>query len=433
MTADAHQHQAAGDLHIQRDFRTKTSHPQRRPIMKHIHTGLVVFAVSVAGLLLPAARAAQATTPDPRVTWHLDMADIPGSGFDGSSVTIAVIDSGLPQNWRDFLPPQSIDIEHAAAFGSQGWQSCDAPVLANAGEGAIFDLTGHTLANSAILTGFESELGPILGAAPGAKILPIKVFNQFGTGCDTWFAAGIRYVTDLKTSGNLPGPVVIFFSGVIDPSQLVIDAIDDAIAEGLLFVAGTGNDGPDADSITLPGALPQSITVGIVGWVQEASLEPTWIFDDVPESDTTQVYVAGISGRESDPPLSPSLIDVLAPGSVVYTLRPISPGLSEGRSSTYSGVATFPIVGQSIATAHVAGILAQMLQKNPGLTQAEAEAILRATALPIPPDPDGVITAIFVPETPFGPGTTFWGPWGTNATGAGLVRGTAAVAATPLP
>jgi hypothetical protein len=74
-----------------------------------------------------------------------------------------------------------------------------------------------------------------------------------------------------------------------------------------------------------------------------------------------------------------------------------------------------------------------MLQKNPSLTQEDAEAILRATALPIPADPDGVVTPMFVPQTPFGPGSMYWGPWGANATGAGLARGTAAVAATPLP
>jgi subtilisin family serine protease len=80
------------------------------------------------------------------------------------------------------------------------------------------------------------------------------------------------------------------------------------------------------------------------------------------------------------------------------------------------------IFGTSFAAPHVAGIVAQMLDKNPNLTQGQAEAILRANALPIPPSPGGVCTPA---------GCVF--PWGTNATGSGLALGAASVAATPAP
>jgi subtilisin family serine protease len=282
-----------------------------------------------------------------------------------------------------------------------------------------------------VIVGVRSELGPIRGAAPGATILPVRVFDQFDFGWDSWFAGGILYVANLKRSGELPGPVVINFSAEADPSDLLTDAIDYALAQGVLFVTVAGNQGPAAGSITHPGSLPQAITVGMVGWVQEAAFVPTWILNDVPEDDPTQVYVPGNSGRESDPPALPSLIDVLAPGSGIYVAYPDGPGFSDGREVAFDPSLNFPHVGTSFAAPHVAGIVAQMLEKNPSLTQAEAEEILRDTALPIPPDPDGVVTPIWVPETPFGPGSVFWGPWGANATGAGLARGTAAVAATP--
>jgi hypothetical protein len=96
------------------------------------------------------------------------------------------------------------------------------------------------------------------------------------------------------------------------------------------------------------------------------------------------------------------------------------PGFSEGRSLGFDAVDNF-IFGTSFAAPHVAGIVAQMLQKNPALTQAQAESILRTSALGIPPNPAGVLT-------PLG---QFVYPWGANATGSGLARGTAAVTLTP--
>ena len=377
-----------------------------------------------------ASGAPVASSSAPLVPWSLDMVDANGSGYDGTGVTVAVVDSGLPLNWDDYLPEANVDVEHAAGFSPMGRGSNHLRNMIK-GQGGYLGLSSHGLAVSGVIVGFQSALGPIRGAAPGARILPVRVTDQFDFAWDSWCAGGILYVADLKRSGELPGPVIINFSFQGDPSDLLADAVEYAIDQGVLFVTVAGNSGPAAGSISLPGSLPRAITVGMAGWVQEASFEPDWIFDDVPEDDATQLYVPGMSGRESDPPAVPTLIDVLAPGSGIYAPYPAGPGFSENGAKPF--LLNFPHVGTSFAAPLVAGIVAQMLERNPALTQAQAEAILRDTALPIPPDPDGVVTPIFVPDTPFGPGSMFWGPWDANATGAGLTRGVAAVAATPLP
>jgi subtilisin family serine protease len=379
-----------------------------------------------------ASSAAQPASSSPLVPWNLDMADTRGSGYDGTGVTVAVVDSGLPQNWSEFLSTANVDTEHAVGFGAEGWGSESATLKPIRGTGGYLGQFAHGLSVSAVVVGFESEFGRIAGAAPGAKVLPVRVIDQFNWGWTSWFAAGILYVADLKTGGALPGPVVINFSIHADTDPILTDAVRYAIGHGVLFVTIAGNDGPAAGSITHPGRMPEAITVGMVGWVEEASFDPAdWIFRDVPENDAAQVYVPGISGREADPPASPTLIDVLAPGSGIYAPNPMGAGYSEGREVAYDAFGNFPLVGTSLAAPHVAGIVAQMLQKNPALTQAQAESILRATALFVAPDADGVVTPIFVADTPFGPGAMYWGPWGANATGAGLARGAAAVAATP--
>src|SRR5262249_6635705 len=156
-------------------------------------------------------------------------------------------------------------------------------------------------------------------------------------------------------------------------------------------------------SISFPGRLPESITAGAVGWTGQLA-GPDWFFAPVPPDDPSQIYLADFSGREfpGDPPAS--RVDVLAPGSFVFGEWLFGPGYSEGREVAFDGIDNY-IFGTSFACPHVAGVVAQMLQKNPGLTQSQVEAILRGSALPVP-------ASIGDPA----------------ATGRGLLRGTAAVA-----
>jgi subtilisin family serine protease len=222
--------------------------------------------------------------------------------------------------------------------------------------------------------------------------------------------------------------VINFSIQATGSSAILTSAIDYAISQGVLFVTIAGNFGPSASTISFPGRLPQSITAGAVGWRQEWCSPPTctapWFFADVPELNalnvSQHVYVASFSGREALSPPSPTRIDVMAPGSFVFGEWLFGPGFSEGRSMGFDAIDNF-IFGTSFAAPHVAGIVAQMLDKNPNLTQGQAEALLRANALVIPSS-GGVCTPA---------GCTF--PWGSNATGSGLALGAATVGATPTP
>jgi len=78
--------------------------------------------------------------------------------------------------------------------------------------------------------------------------------------------------------------------------------------------------------------------------------------------------------------------------------------------------------GTSMASPHVAGIVALMVQKDPTLTAAAAEAILTSAAIPLGTGcrdvrgPNGIVSQIC---------------WGADATGAGLITADAALAAMP--
>jgi len=77
---------------------------------------------------------------------------------------------------------------------------------------------------------------------------------------------------------------------------------------------------------------------------------------------------------------------------------------------------------ESMASPHVTGIVALMTEKYPSLTATEAEDILESTATFLPP---GSCTVLW-PD-----GSIQTATWDTDATGAGLVDASAALAATP--
>lgn len=369
-------------------------------------------SVNGTGPLFPVP---QSPSTSPLESWNLQMAQTSAPVYNGTGVTIALLDSGLPPNWSDFLPPGSVDTAYAAGFGPLGYGSYLNPVQPIVGNGGYYGLFPHGLAVSSVLVGFPSPLGPVDGSAPGAKILPIRVLNQFNFGYFSWFIAAFLYVAHLKASGALPGPVVINFSIQSTGFSFILqEAIDYAIAHGVLVTTIAGNFGPGFGSIAFPGSLPESITVGAAGWVG-IDQSPGWVFGPVPSGDASQFFVDGFSGRG----YLLDQVDVVAPGTFVFGEWAVGPGFSEGHEVAFPAFDNF-IAGTSFACPHVAGIVARMLQKDPALTQSEAEALLKGTALPIPDNPNGLILPI---------GFVF--PWDAYASGAGLVQGMEAVAATP--
>ncbi|MEJ2614895.1 MAG: S8 family serine peptidase, partial [Ignavibacteriaceae bacterium] len=101
-------------------------------------------------------------------------------------------------------------------------------------------------------------------------------------------------------------------------------------------------------------------------------------------------------------------LDVAAPGSWIL-----------GPYQTQSGTISYYFLGgTSMASPHVAGVVALMAQKDPDLTASQAERKLERTALSI----DAGTRTIHNPD-----GSTSVVSWGTDATGAGIVNAKAAL------
>jgi subtilisin family serine protease len=243
-----------------------------------------------------------------------------------------------------------------------------------------------------------------------ATVIPVKVLNQNGSGWSSVVARGITYVAELKEGPLADYPVVIHMSlGGSGLDEVEQAAIDYVILQGVTIVASAGNEG--MAGMGYPGAYEPVISVSASGWVGEWVGGGSWWYasDVADPTNPADFYITDFFSRELDG----QDLDVAAPGSWIVGPYKINSG---NRASYYY------LVGTSMASPHVAGIVALMAEKDPTLTAFDAESYLVSSAIYLAPGCRDVS----------GPsGATQNICWGADATGAGLAIVDAALAAIP--
>lgn len=340
-------------------------------------------------------------------TWDMDAINVTDFGFnnrqvayDGEGVYVAVLDTGLVDSWRQYFPEERIAEKYAIAFGGGGGEVGTVSTQPNKWE---HDQNSHGTHVTSTILGYSLRGTPINGVAPMATVIPVKVLNQNGSGWSSVVARGITYVADLKAGELKDFPVVINMSlggSALDAMEQA--AIDYAIDVGVIIVASAGNNG--TYGMGYPGAYAPVISVAASGWVGEW-LSGSWWTSNVPDpTNVEDYYITDFSSRA----LAGQDLDVAAPGS--WTVGPYQ--LNSGQISYYY------LGGTSMASPHVAGIAALLMQARSGLVQNDIEAILEGSAIFL----DAGCRDIFDPN--FGPTNICWGE---DATGAGLATADAAL------
>ncbi|MFD1717273.1 S8 family peptidase [Georgenia deserti] len=344
-------------------------------------------------------------TTDGMATWNLDQIDVYDQGEEtdprevletGDGVYVAVLDTGLHRTWPHYFAASRVADQFGVAFGGGGGERGSVSTQPNKW---ARDVNGHGTHVTSTVLGYTIDGSAVAGVAPEATIIPVKVLNQNGSGWSSVVAAGIDYVTDLKVSGALgDAPVVINMSlGGPEPDALTQAAVERAVAHDVLIVSSAGNSGEAG--MGYPGAYPEVISVAASGWTGQWTSDSWWNTGDVTDPTTAdEAYIAEFSSRA----LAGQDLDVAAPGS--YVLGPYQ--TNSGQTSYYY------LSGTSMASPHVAGAVALMLQANAELTQAAAEEALVSTAVPLGAGQREVLE-------PSGPATV---SWGEDATGAGLMN-----------
>lgn len=347
-------------------------------------------------------------------TWDQDAINVTDFGFDnrqvaydGDGVYVAVLDTGLLDSWRQYFPEERIATQFAKAFNGGGGENGNVSEPTNKWE---HDQNSHGTHVTSTILGYSMNGTPVNGVAPLATIIPVKVLNQNGSGWSSVVARGIVYVTDLKVNGDLGDATVVINMSLggssLDPMEKA--AVDYAVANGVIIVASAGNSG--LNGMGYPGAYAPVISVAASGWVGEWLGGRTWWYAS-NVADPTNVedyYITDFSSRAK----TNQDLDVAAPGS--WIVGPYQ--VNSGQTSYYF------LGGTSMASPHVAGIVALMVQKDPDITAAEAEAYLESAAIPLPAGCRTVYNSA---------GAAKQYCWDDDATGAGLITADAALNAIP--
>lgn len=198
-----------------------------------------LVAVVVAPLPAPVARADAVRDAQ----WHLAYLDLPTAHqiTRGEGVTVAVIDSGVDASHPDLRDNVLPGVDLVDRDRDDAW------IAEVHGTGVAGLIAGH---------GHGADGGDgVLGVAPGATILPIRVSTADE---DEPTSHLISEAIDEAVTG---GAGVINISLSTGRSDLDERAVAAARRNDVVVVAAAGNR-PDAEAVTFPAALPGVVAVG---------------------------------------------------------------------------------------------------------------------------------------------------------------------------
>ena len=275
--------------------------------------------------------------------------DLPGAWelSRGAGVTVAVIDSGAkldhpdlaPNIWTNFdeVPGNGVDDDrngfvddvHGVDFttGAPGQD--------------LTDGNGHGTHVAGIIAAAANGVG-VVGVAPKAKLMVVKVLDAQLAGTTVGVAAAIRYaaangarIINLSLRGTVPDP-------------RLNEAIAAAAAANALVVVGAGNDARDIDAQPV---YPASIAAPNLVSVAATTPQDGRAIADFSNFGQLNVQLA-------------------APGDAILSTSNTGGWIDES--------------GTSMASPMVAGVAALMLGANPRLSAADLRALLLQNAVRAP-------------------------------------------------
>ncbi|GAB1690758.1 type VII secretion-associated serine protease mycosin [Krasilnikovia sp. M28-CT-15] len=283
---------------------------------RHRFTRLAAAAASGVLLVLVGASPALADSIRER-QWHLDALHVTAAHkvSQGEGVTVAVVDTGVRADHPDLAGNVLPGVDYREA-GTKGWVDTD----------------GHGTGMAGIIAGHGHGRGDadgVLGIAPKAKILPIRVLNDNNR-----------------------------------PTTKIPDAITEAVRQHADVISMSFSDTPDGP---LQRAIQQAIDANIV-LVASSGNRPRDVFLQYPAK-YPGVVAVGATGRDGK--VAP--LTITGPEMTL-----VAPGIDIATTDNDGGYVESR--GTSDATAIVAGAAALIRAKYPDLSAAEVVHRLTATA-----------------------------------------------------
>ncbi|MCK4822583.1 S8 family serine peptidase, partial [bacterium] len=251
-------------------------------------------------------------------TW--DQTTLPVTKADantGQGIKVAIIDSG-------------IDLDHPDLRVAGGYNAINFRKSYN-------DDFRHGTHVAGIVAALDNEIG-VIGTAPNVELYAVKVLNRRGIGFASDIIDGLQWCIDKKIQ------VANMSIGSSGSSTSYHDAIIAASDAGITIVAAAGNYGLTDGKIVWPARWPETIAVSATDDYDNLAYFPGWWGSSYGEE-----------------------VDLAAPGALI--------------NSTWNDGYYHLGSGTSMATPHLAGCMALVLEANPALSPAQVDSVLEVTAL----------------------------------------------------
>ncbi len=290
----------------------------------------------------------QVQNGDAAVVHEVDLAQ-QQTGYDGSGVTVAVIDTGIDSlhvGLDDLDDDNSTHDPKVIAF----YDPVNNPDKTNGTEIQAYDDQGHGTHCAGTVAGTGAPTYEHAGMAPQANLVGVKVLDAGGSGSFSVVMAGMewtvqnRYKFNIRAASmSLGGPGPIEWTSAEEDS--VNRYANEMVRAGITMLIAAGNSAAPG-TIGTPGGAEDVITVGAL-------------------NKNTAIAEYSSEGPTEEGRVKPNIAFV---GSDVMSAQ----------HNSGDGYVAFS--GTSMATPGVAGTVALMLQANPDMSPFDVRNILQETA-----------------------------------------------------
>ena len=310
---------------------------------------LIIEATTLPGVvMLELDGILQVQNGDAAVVHEVDLAQ-QQTGYDGSGVTVAVIDTGIDSlhvGLDDLDDDNSTNDPKVIAF----YDPVNNPDKTNGTEVQAYDDQGHGTHCAGTVAGTGAPTYEHPGMAPQANLVGVKVLDAGGSGSFSVVMAGMQWTVDHRyefniraASMSLGGPGPIEWTSAEEDS--VNRYANEMVRAGISMLIAAGNSAAPG-TIGTPGGAEDVITVGAL-------------------NKNTAIAEYSSEGPTEEGRVKPNIAFV---GSDVMSTQ----------HNSGDGYVAFS--GTSMATPGVAGTVALMLQANPDLSPFDVRNILQETA-----------------------------------------------------